>query len=97
MLKKIISGGQTGVDRAALDASRSLGLELGGWCPAGRRAEDGPIDRSYPLKETEDADYATRTRKNVVDSDGTLIVSPGPLSGGTKLTRELAEGYGRPF
>lgn len=72
---KIVSGGQTGVDRAALDVAMALGLEIGGWCPAGRWAEDGPIDARYPLNETPSADPAQRTEWNVCDSDGTLILT----------------------
>ncbi|MGE0707295.1 MAG: putative molybdenum carrier protein [Planctomycetota bacterium] len=96
-VRKVVSGGQTGVDRAALDAAAALGLERGGWCPRGRRAEDGAIATSYPLRETPLADYAQRTEWNVRDSDGTLIlVAREPLSGGTLLTRELAIRLGRP-
>ncbi len=84
---KIISGGQTGVDRAALDAAMTSGVATGGWCPEGRKAEDGPIDDRYPLQVLPGADYIQRTRKNVQDSDGTVIISFGSLSGGTKKTR----------
>ncbi|OGQ50132.1 MAG: hypothetical protein A3I09_02565 [Deltaproteobacteria bacterium RIFCSPLOWO2_02_FULL_47_10] len=83
---KIISGGQTGVDRAALDVALELGLPCGGWCPKGRKAEDGPIDSKYPLKETESDDYAVRTEWNVRDSDGTLIITRGKPTGGTAYT-----------
>lgn len=93
----MVSGGQTGVDRAALDVALALGLPCGGWCPKGRRAEDGPIDARYPLQETSGADYAERTERNVVDSDATLIISPQPLTGGTRLTAELAERHGKPW
>jgi len=89
-LRKIISGGQTGVDRAGLDAALALGIEIGGWCPKGRRAEDGAIPDIYPLRETKADDYPERTRLNVRDSDGTLILNVGPLDGGTKRTYELA-------
>lgn len=88
--KKIVSGGQTGVDRAALDVARSSGIPHGGWCPRGRIAEDGPISSDYLLTETLSADYAVRTRKNVADSDGTLIVYLSPLEGGTALTYRKA-------
>ena len=74
---KIISGGQTGVDRAALDVALQLGLEAGGWCPRGRRAEDGNIPLRYPLQETASWRYPARTRQNVLESDGTLILSRG--------------------
>ncbi|MGD8308976.1 MAG: putative molybdenum carrier protein [Chromatiales bacterium] len=96
MLERIVSGGQTGVDRGALDAALGLGIPCGGWCPAGRRAEDGPIPLRYPLRETPEADYAARTERNVRDSDATLILLAGPLQGGTALTRRLARGLGRP-
>jgi len=94
---KIISGGQTGVDRAALDAALQLGMDCGGWCPKGRRAEDGPIADVYPLAETESEKYETRTEWNVRDADATLILARGlPLSGGSALTHELALKHGKP-
>lgn len=93
---RIISGGQTGADRAALDAALRLGLPCGGWCPSGRRAEDGPIDARYPLRETESRAYKVRTRRNVEDADGTLILARGTLKGGTRLTRNVARRLGRP-
>ena len=86
LLDKIVSGGQTGVDRAALDAALSQGLAIGGWCPAGRRAEDGSIPDRYPLSETRSRDYAVRTRRNVRDADGTLVLNAGALDGGTLVT-----------
>lgn len=92
----IVSGGQTGADRAALDAALELGLPCSGWCPRGRRAEDGPIDPGYPLRETDSPAYKVRTRRNVEDSDGTLILARGPLAGGTRLTRDIAGALGRP-
>jgi predicted Rossmann fold nucleotide-binding protein DprA/Smf involved in DNA uptake len=95
-IAKIISGGQTGVDRAALDAALALGIPCGGWCPKGRRAEDGVIPEHYPLTETTSKDYRVRTRRNVRDSDGTLILSRGPVSGGTALTRRLAKKMNKP-
>lgn len=94
---RIVSGGQTGVDRAALDVAAELGLERGGWCPRGRRAEDGRIDERYPLRETPLRDYAQRTEWNVRDSDATLILARGPLRGGTALTRDIARRYRRPL
>lgn len=93
---RIVSGGQTGVDRGALDAAIALGVPHGGWCPRGRLAEDGRIPEQYPLQETESPDYAVRTRQNVLDSDGTLILHCGPFGGGTELTRRLALREGRP-
>lgn len=94
---KVVSGGQTGVDRAALDAAIEAGLECGGWCPAGRRAEDGEIPEHYPLLETEGPSYIERTQRNVDDSDGTLIITRGAPSGGTKRTIEHAKRVGKPF
>lgn len=93
---KIISGGQTGVDRAALDVALALGLAVGGWCPQGRRAEDGRIPDRYPLVETPEPDYETRTCHNVEESDGTLILNRGVLDGGTALTAGHARQVGKP-
>ncbi len=93
---KIISGGQTGVDRAALDAAIAAGFPIGGWCPKGRKAEDGVIDRRYALTETPLAGYAQRTEWNVRDSDGTLIFYRTKIKGGTLLTLKTAERYGSP-
>lgn len=97
MIERIVSGGQTGVDRAALDVALRLGVPCGGWCPRGRLAEDGPISQIYPLDETPASDYAERTEWNVRDSDGTLILCQGPLSGGTAFTAYCARKLGRPF
>ena len=97
IFSKIISGGQTGVDRAALDAALELGLPTGGWCPQGRRAEDGPLEARYPLKETDSRNYAVRTEKNILDSDGTLILTRGNPKGGTALTKKLAKVHQKPF
>ena len=97
MIVKIISGGQTGVDRAALDAAIRLGVPHGGWIPKGRLAEDGPLPETYALKETASAVYAERTEKNVLDADGTLIIARGKLRGGTAYTREMAVKHGRPW
>lgn len=97
MIERVVSGGQTGVDRAALDAAMEAGLACGGWCPLGRRAEDGPIPDRYPLTETDSARYLDRTRMNVEDSDATLIVTRRTTTGGTRLTAEHAERIGRPF
>jgi len=96
MVRKIVSGGQTGADRAALDVAMECGLEIGGWIPKGRLAEDGPISLHYGgLVETESSDPAVRTSLNVRDSDATLIVSHGPLHGGSLLTLEEARKLGR--
>ncbi|MEE2957167.1 MAG: putative molybdenum carrier protein [Pseudomonadota bacterium] len=86
-MKKItvISGGQTGVDRGALDAAINLGIPHGGWCPKGRLAEDGKISSKYQLKETYSRMYAVRTRRNISLADATLIISPCPFIGGTLL------------
>ncbi|MEK7261844.1 MAG: putative molybdenum carrier protein [Pseudomonadota bacterium] len=96
VIGKILSGGQTGVDRAALDVAIELGIPRGGWCPKGRRAEDGVIAKHYPLRETPSTDYRERTRRNVRDADGTLIVTADELRGGTALTRTLAEKLRKP-
>ena len=94
---KIIAGGQTGVDRAALDAALELGINCGGWCPKGRRAEDGMIADRYPLTEAENETYETRTQRNVYDADGIMILTAQlPLSGGTELTHKLALQYKKP-
>ena len=95
---KIVSGGQTGADRAALDFAIERGMPHGGWCPKGRRAEDGLIDAGYRLKETPSENYAQRTEWNVRDSDATLIFSLGAeLEGGSQLTADLARDYRRPW
>ena len=93
---KIISGGQTGADRAALDAAIELGIPHGGWLPRGRKAEDGMVPDLYNLQELASPRYRDRTKKNILDSDGTLIVSYGPLTGGSFLTEALAIRYDRP-
>jgi Circularly permutated YpsA SLOG family len=94
---KVVSGGQTGVDRAALDAARARGLPSGGWCPRGRKAEDGPIGVDYPLRETPSDDYPQRTEWNVRDSDGTLVLPRGEPSPGTAFTIDVAKRLGRPL
>ena len=96
LLEKIVSGGQTGVDRAALDVAIFLEIEHGGWCPLGRRAEDGRIPARYRLKQTRARDYSVRTEKNVVESDGTLILYHRRMTGGTELTRKLTLKHRRP-
>lgn len=96
-VSKIISGGQTGADRAALDWAREHGIEHGGWCPQGRRAEDGPIDQQYTLRETPLTKYAQRTEWNVRDSDGTVLITLNPrLTGESKHTFELARRHKKP-
>lgn len=95
-LARIVSGGQTGVDRAALDVAIAHGIAHGGWCPRGRRAEDGRIPDRYELREHESPDYAARTEQNVVDSDATLALTIGTPEGGTALTVRLAARYARP-
>ena len=96
MVSSLISGGQTGVDRAVLDVALDLGIPCGGWCPRGRRADDGPINARYPLQETPSAEYAQRTEWNVRDSDGTLVLTRGEPRGGTALTVTFARDQGRP-
>jgi len=96
LIERVISGGQTGVDRAALDVARELGIPCGGWCPRGRRAEDGAIPERYPLHETPSAGYAQRTEWNVRDSGAVLVLHRGRLRGGTALTVAAARRLGRP-
>lgn len=83
---KIISGGQTGVDRGVLDAALALKIPCGGWCPKGRLAEDGVIESKYPLQQTDTSDYNKRTLKNILDSDGTVIIYFNYPIGGTEQT-----------
>jgi len=96
LVDKIISGGQTGADRGGLDAAMKLGIPHGGWCPKRRRAEDGRVPSRYQLRETEQASYQSRTRRNVLDSDGTVIFSYGRLEGGSLLTARVASEIGKP-
>lgn len=96
-LEKIVSGGQTGVDRAGLDAAMEAGILVGGYCPKGRLAEDGVVPYRYPLTEMASQSYTARTEKNVVESDGTLILNVGSLTGGTKKTAEYAGKHAKPF
>jgi hypothetical protein len=93
---KIISGGQTGVDRAALDVALKHGIECGGWCPAGRLDEFGRIPDQYPVQELEAGGFSERTFQNVKDSDGTIIIYPGKLSGGTEQTVRFCVELQRP-
>ena len=92
-VRKVVSGGQTGADRAALDVAIELGMPCGGWCPKGRKAEDGPIPNKYPLQETPSGDYVQRTEWNVRNSSGTLVVTRGKPTGGTAFTIEAAKRY----
>jgi len=94
---KIISGGQTGVDRAALDAALDAGVACGGWCPADRTAEDGVIPDHYPLQPLPGGGNNDRTRRNVADSDGTVIFSFGTPAGGTETTRSAAGELNKPL
>lgn len=97
MLKKIISGGQTGVDRSALDAALEKKFPCGGACPKNRRAEDGPISKKYPLEETTSRAYQARTKQNIIDSDATLIITKNKPDGGTALTIELCKNLNKIF
>jgi hypothetical protein len=96
-LEKIVSGGQTGVDRAALDFGLDNKIEVGGWCPKGRNAEDGVIDSRYPLKETEQAEVTWRTEFNARDSDGSLVLVENHLMRGTGYTRQMAIKHEKPY
>src|SRR5688500_18527581 len=95
-LQRIVSGGQTGVDRGALDAAAAMGIEHGGWCPRGRLAEGGAVPRRYQLVATERSRDRERPERKVLDSDGTLILYRAVLVGGTELTRRLAVQHGKP-
>jgi len=97
MVQKVISGGQSGVDRAALDMALALQFPTGGWCPKGRLAEDGSIHKRYPLRETPSTDPAQRTEWNVRDSDGTLIVFINEMTGGTAYTRQMTARWNKPL
>ncbi len=97
MVRKIVSGGQTGADRAALDFAMEWNIPHGGWIPKGRLAEDGRLPDKYRLKEMNSTDYARRTEQNVIDSDATLIFSHGKLTGGSLLTKRMAMKHGRPW
>jgi len=97
MIARVVSGGQTGVDRAALDVARELGIPSGGWCPKGRKAEDGKIDDRYDLVETPSSSYNQRTRWNVRDSNGTLILTRGKPTGGTLLTVNACGRTSKPY
>ena len=94
---KIISGGQTGVDRAALDTALRHGINCGGWCPAGRLDEFGKIPDHYPIQELRDGGFTERTLQNVKSSDGTVIIYPGELRGGTEQTVRFCSELRRPY
>ena len=97
VVRKIISGGQTGADQAALDVAIDFGISYGGWVPKGRKTENGPLDPKYEyMKESVSGRYGDRTMQNVVEADGTLIISHGKLTGGSRLTAQFAQKYGRP-
>ena len=97
MIEKIVSGGQTGADRAGLDVALELGLAIGGWIPRGRRAEAGEVPRRYAgLREAESNSYAERTELNVRDSDATLVLAFGAPTGGSAITVQAAGAQGRP-
>ncbi len=95
-IKKIISGGQTGADQGALDAAIKYSFPHGGWTPKGRKTEAGPLPDEYKLNEMPSSSYPKRTEQNVIDSDGTVIITHGELTGGSKLTDKLAEKHYRP-
>ena len=94
---RIVSGGQTGVDRAALDAAMAAGIPCGGYCPLHRRADDGIIPLHYPLTETASEEYPVRTRMNVEHSDGTLIIITGIADRGTMLTEKICRQKRKPL
>lgn len=97
MIEKIVSGGQTGADRAGLDAAIACGVPHGGWCPKGRKAEDGTIPERYQLTETQGASYLARTERNVKRSDGTVIFTVGELAGGSLRTVDFARRHRKPW
>jgi hypothetical protein len=97
MIQKIISGGQTGADRAALDFAIKHNLPYGGWVPKGRKTEDGTLPEKYHLQEMPTGQYSKRTEQNILDSDGTLILSHGLLTGGSALTTSFAERHRKPW
>jgi len=96
MIIKIISGGQTGADQAALDAAIVTGTPHGGWMPEGRLTEKGPLSKKYDMEEMIGCGYSERTEKNVVESDGTMIISYGKLTGGSGYTMAMARNHNKP-
>ncbi|MAT39085.1 MAG: molybdenum cofactor carrier [Ectothiorhodospiraceae bacterium] len=96
-LRMILSGGQTGVDRGAMDAAMQHGVLCSGWCPAGRASEDGPIPPEYPLQQTPTDDVHERTMWNIRDSDGTLILLDGNPDDGTRFAIEQCVDQGKPY
>ncbi len=96
ILEQIISGGQTGADRAALDTAIKFSIPHGGWITQGRRTEDGPLPQKYQLREMPTMDYPSRTRQNILNAGGTVIISHGPLTGGSKLTFSFSKVSGKP-
>ncbi|MCA9136152.1 MAG: putative molybdenum carrier protein [Planctomycetales bacterium] len=96
MPQRIVSGGQTGVDRAGLEAAIAYRIQHGGWCPKGRLSEDGSIPSRYELVEMETAEYPPRTEQNVIDSDATLILYEQAVKGGTQLTHRLTRRWQKP-
>ena len=97
IISKIISGGQTGVDQGALDYALENSVPCGGWCPKGRLCENGKIPEKYPVRECESKEYPYRTEKNVIDSDGTLIIIKNSADRGTGLTKRLCEKHNKPI
>ena len=95
-LERIVSGGQTGADQAALDVAIALGVPHGGWVPKGRRTESGPLPEKYRLQEMPTDSYPKMTEQNILDSDGTLIISHGGLKEGSEYTRKMAAKHGKP-
>ncbi len=96
MIKKVISGGQTGADKAALDVAIELGIQHGGWIPKGRMVEDGRLTDKYKLQETKNIGYSQCTELNILESDGTLILTHGKLTGGSVLIQQISKKHNRP-
>ena len=96
MIRKIVSGGQTGADRAALDTAIKFNIDHGGWVPAGRRAEDGVLPPVYHMEEMDTVHYSRRTERNVREAQATVIISRGVLKGGSLLTWKLAQMLKKP-